>query len=85
MLHLKIKDYHVNEDDENVVFHPVIVDIPTFAKEFEVLEFRLKNTLVINRKLYEKLTDAITDKVSIKLNLKVNKKGGKHVPISKNS
>ena len=75
MLHLKIKDYHVNEDDESVVFHPVIVDIPPLAKEFEVLEFRLKNTLVINRKLYEKLTDAITEKVSIKLKTKDNKKG----------
>ena len=67
MLHLEIKEYYYKKEEENIVFHPVVVKIPTFAKDIDVLEFRLRNTLSINRQLYEALTDCIAEKVNKKL------------------
>jgi len=72
MLHLEIKEYYFKEEEENIVFHPVIEKIPTFVKDIDVLEFRLRNTLSINRQLYEALTDCITEKVN-----KLKKRGKK--------
>lgn len=62
MAQLQIKKYYYKEEDDSVVFHPV-VSSPNDTDELDLLRFRNKSTLRINLKLLDALTDCITKRI----------------------
>lgn len=62
-----IKSYYSRIEDEDIVFHPVITDIPTYHNELDLVVFRNSKTLRINKKLWDRFTDTVAKEVSKKL------------------